>query len=73
MLLALALIALIAALLVTLRIIFAAPSCGGDCRQGRKPCSCRRGQAAEEPHGECTRCGGSHPLSECRWPLIQQK
>jgi hypothetical protein len=42
MLLALALIALIAALLVTLRIIFAAPSCGGDCRQGRKACKCRR-------------------------------
>lgn len=20
---------------------------------------------------ECTRCGGNHPLSECKWPLIR--
>lgn len=20
--------------------------------------------------GECTRCGGAHALSECRWPLV---
>jgi hypothetical protein len=21
---------------------------------------------------ECTRCGGNHPLSQCRWPLINK-
>lgn len=21
---------------------------------------------------ECTRCGGNHPLSQCRWPLTKR-
>ena len=21
---------------------------------------------------QCTRCGGDHPLSKCRWPAVRQ-
>lgn len=23
--------------------------------------------------GECTRCGGAHALSQCKWPLVDEK
>lgn len=22
---------------------------------------------------QCTRCGGQHPLSQCRWPVVKQE
>jgi hypothetical protein len=24
------------------------------------------------PSAECTRCGGAHALSDCRWPLTEK-
>jgi hypothetical protein len=27
---------------------------------------------AQAPRAQCTRCGGSHPLSRCPWPTSRE-